>query len=143
MDTTNLPALPATVTNKSLVSPRGTVCGERFKVGGRSMADIRNAGKALGKKGNDLTRYVHAEFTKDNGNRHDAASVMLNRLHASGYALDVADVRSKSAALKFVKLNEPKTKAEELVESVAGLDLKTLTALMKAAEEAMAKQIAK
>jgi hypothetical protein len=104
-------------------------------MGGKSAAELRRAGKAIGLRGNGLSEWVNRALTDEKASRAAAVAATVSALDSAGFIADTADIRKNSATIKFVKPVAPKVKPVVVAPDVSALqtELEKLRAELAAA----------
>ncbi len=109
------------MTGTPIVSRKGTVVGVEVMLGSMSAKEIREAGRALGLKGDNLTQYVNKALTDEKANRAAKGAVAYSAIQSAGYVLDMAKARKNSATISFVKPPEPKSAVAKAKAALSGM----------------------
>ena len=78
-------------------------------------------GRALGLKGDSLTTYVNKALTSEGAARAAKGAVAVSALQSAGYVFDAAQARTKSAAVRFIKPSELKSKKAKAIEAIKAM----------------------
>jgi hypothetical protein len=106
-----------------------------------SAKEIREAGRALGLRGDKLTEYVNKALTDSAHARAAAGAVAVAALQSNGFVYDVATARKNSAQIKFVKppeLKSPMARAKQALAKMSDEERAEILALLKGATTAPA-----
>lgn len=82
---------------------KGKVTGVSIHMGTMSAKELREAGRVLGKKGKELTKYVNEALSNETANRAAKGAVAISALQSAGYVFDTAKARKGTACVSFVK----------------------------------------
>lgn len=111
----NNTAIAKTAESQAIVNRKGAIVGTRSFFGTIPAKDIREAGKALGLKGNGLTAFVNNALADEGSNRVIMGVAWVQAKAQAGFIPDYGDDRMNkkgggSATLRMVKPNPIKVK---------------------------------
>lgn len=118
-------------------SPKGRLTGTKYFMGAKSARELRAAGKAIGLKGDTLTKWVNGALSDEAESRKAVGAATLSALCSKGLLPDVVKVSASgtSASMTFTAPKAIKVPAPVVVvdESKAALESQVAELLAKLA----------